>query len=480
VDSARVRHQQYVEGKFRLADAVEDYLERIEAHKDLNAFIQVYADEARERARELDARRERGESLGDLAGLIIAVKDNIVIKDHLTTCASHILENFVSPYHATVVEKILQADGLIIGKTNLDEFAMGSSTENSYFGATRNPVDPERVPGGSSGGSAVAIAAGMADLALGSDTGGSIRQPAAFCGVVGLKPTYGRVSRYGLVAYASSLDQIGPFGRTVEDVALFTRIIAGADERDSTTVPTEVPDYLQELQRDPRDLTIGIPQEYFQEGLDGEIRTAIFQVIDRLKEEGFTLKEIRLPLTDYAIATYYIVATAEASSNLARYDGVRYGFRAEGVEDLQEMYFRTRSEGFGTEVKRRIMLGTYVLSAGYYEAYYKKAQQVRRMIKDEFDAAFREVDILITPTTPTPAFRLGEKLDDPLQMYLSDIYTVTVNLAGICALNLPIARTQQGLPIGMQLMAGMFRESDLFRLGHFIERQLTPSTQQVP
>ncbi len=472
MESARVRHQQYVRGQFRLTDVVETYLARIETQKYLNAFIQVYADEARERARELDERRAKGESLGALAGLVIAVKDNIVIKDHLTTCASHILDHFVAPYHATVVEKILQADGVIIGKTNLDEFAMGSSTENSYFGAVRNPVDPERVPGGSSGGSAVAVAAGMADLALGSDTGGSIRQPAAFCGVVGLKPTYGRVSRYGLVAYASSLDQIGPFGHTVEDVALLTRVIAGPDPRDSTTVPVEVPDYLKALNQSPLDLTIGIPREYYQEGLDPNIREAIQSVVDRLREAGFTIRELHLPLTDYAIAAYYIVATAEASSNLARYDGVRYGYRAPQAEDLQEMYFRTRSEGFGTEVKRRIMLGTYVLSAGYYEAYYKKAQQVRRMIKDEFDAAFREVDVLITPTTPTPAFRLGEKLDDPLQMYLSDIYTVTVNLAGICALNLPIGETPEGLPIGMQLMGGMFRESDLFRLGHFIEKQL--------
>ncbi len=474
MSTARQRHEAYVQGEFSLSEAVDTYLQQIEKQKHLNAFIDLYADEARQKAQELDARRQKGEPLGALAGVIVAVKDNIVIENHRTTCASHILENFVSPYSATVVEKLQAEDALIIGKTNLDEFAMGSSTENSYFGVTRNPVDPERVPGGSSGGSAVAVAANMADLALGSDTGGSIRQPAAFCGVVGLKPTYGRVSRYGLVAFASSLDQIGPFGKTVEDVAYALQYIAGDDPRDSTTVPEPVPDYLSALKKSPETLTVGIPQEYFQEGLDEAIRQRIEAVIDALKGQGITVKPVHLPLTDYAIATYYIIATAEASSNLARYDGVRYGFRAEGVKNLEEMYLRTRSEGFGTEVKRRIMLGTYVLSAGYYDAYYKKAQQVRRLIKNDFEKALSEVDLLLTPTSPVPAFKLGEKLADPLQMYLTDIYTVSVNLAGVCGMNLPVGNTPEGLPIGLQLIAGMFQEEKLFTMGHFIEQTIVP------
>ncbi len=474
MSTARERHQAYVNGEFKLTDAVETYLQRIEQHKELNAFIDVYAEEARQRAREIDRKRDEGQPLGQLAGVILAIKDNIVIKDHRTTCASHILENFVSPYNATVIEKLQAEDALFIGKTNLDEFAMGSSTENSYFGPARNPVDPERVPGGSSGGSAVAVAANLADASLGSDTGGSIRQPAAFCGVVGLKPTYGRVSRYGLVAFASSLDQIGPFGKSVSDVAYLLQHIAGVDERDSTTVPQPVPDYLKSLEKGTDGLTVGIPKEYFQEGIEESIREQILAVVEKVKEHGITVKEVSLPLTDYAIATYYIIATAEASSNLARYDGVRYGYRAEGVKDLEEMYLRTRSEGFGTEVKRRIMLGTYVLSAGYYDAYYKKAQQVRRLIKEDFEKAFSEVDVLLTPTSPVPAFKLGEKLADPLQMYLTDIFTVSVNLAGVCGMSMPVGTTPEGLPIGMQLIAGMFEEEKLFRLGHFIEQTIVP------
>ena len=474
MSTARERHQAYVNGEFKLTDAVETYLQRIEQHKELNAFIDVYAEEARQRAREIDRKRDEGQPLGQLAGVILAIKDNIVIKDHRTTCASHILENFVSPYNATVIEKLQAEDALFIGKTNLDEFAMGSSTENSYFGPARNPVDPERVPGGSSGGSAVAVAADLADASLGSDTGGSIRQPAAFCGVVGLKPTYGRVSRYGLVAFASSLDQIGPFGKSVSDVAYLLQHIAGVDERDSTTVPQPVPDYLKSLEKGADGLTVGIPKEYFQEGIEESIREQILAVVEKVKEHGIAVKEVSLPLTDYAIATYYIIATAEASSNLARYDGVRYGYRAEGVKDLEEMYLRTRSEGFGTEVKRRIMLGTYVLSAGYYDAYYKKAQQVRRLIKEDFEKAFSEVDVLLTPTSPVPAFKLGEKLADPLQMYLTDIFTVSVNLAGVCGMSMPVGTTPEGLPIGMQLIAGMFEEEKLFRLGHFIEQTIVP------
>ncbi|RMI26243.1 MAG: Asp-tRNA(Asn)/Glu-tRNA(Gln) amidotransferase subunit GatA [Calditrichaeota bacterium] len=469
-ETAIEKKNRFAAGEFYLAEAVEAYLARIEELRPLNAFIEVYAEEARRQAAEMDARRAQGKPLGKLAGLVLAIKDNICIKAHRVTCASRMLENFVSPYHATVIEKILAEDGLIIGKTNLDEFAMGSSTENSYFGSARNPVDDRRVAGGSSGGSAVAVAAGMADLALGSDTGGSIRQPAAFCGVVGLKPTYGRVSRYGLVAYASSLDQIGPFGKSVADVALLLQVIAGADPRDATCLPEPVPDYVGELSGEVQHLRVGLPKQYFQAGIDPEVKAAVMEVAARLEREGLEVRELDLPLTDYAIATYYIIATAEASSNLARYDGVRYGYRTPHAEDLEGMYVGTRSEGFGPEVKRRIMLGTYVLSAGYYEAYYKKAQQVRRLIKAEYDRALQEVDVLLTPTSPTPAFALGEKLGDPLQMYLSDIFTVTANLAGICAISLPCGTSSEGLPIGLQLIAGAFEEPKLLRLAGFIER----------
>ena len=465
-------HRRFVAGEVSLTERVEQFLQTIERQRDLNAFLEVYDEEARARAKELEERRVKGESLGPLAGLVVALKDNLCYRDHPTTCASHILEGFVSPYSATVVKRILDADAVIIGRTNMDEFAMGSSNETSYYGPVKNPHNREYVPGGSSGGSAVAVAAGMADLALGSDTGGSIRQPAAFCGVVGLKPTYGLVSRYGLVAFASSLDQIGPFGKTVADVAYFTPTFAGHDPCDATSVPYDIPDYFAELAQLPEGLRIGLPEEYFQEGIDPHVRDRVMAAVEALKNHGVSVKPVHLPLTDYAIATYYIIATAEASSNLARYDGVRYGFRASGVEDLQEMYFRTRSEGFGREVKRRIMLGTFVLSSGYYDAYYRKAQQVRRLIKEEFDRVFQEVDLLITPTSPTPAFKLGEKLDDPLKMYLSDIYTVTVNLAGICALSMPCGTTDEGLPIGLQIMGGPFQETRLFQCGYLLERLL--------
>jgi len=463
-------HQQYVEGEFQLKDRLEEKLSIIKAHKSLNAFVQVYQKEARQRAAELDEKRAAGAPLGKLAGTIVAVKDIICMKGQRVTCASRILENFVSPYNATVVDKILAEDGLIIGKTNLDEFAMGSSTENSHFGPAKNPFDPQLVAGGSSGGSAIAVAKGMCDFALGSDTGGSIRQPAAFCGVVGLKPSYGRVSRYGLVAYASSLDQIGVFANTVADAARLLEVISGHDAHDSTSA--EVPQSSIVLNNAIPSLKIGIPKQYFQEGLDSEIKDTVAEAIERLKQQGFSVQEVDLPLTEYAIAAYYIIATAEASSNLARYDGVRYGYRAGKAEDLQQMYTRTRSEGFGKEVKRRIMLGTYVLSAGYYDAYYKKAQQVRRLIKEQYDTALKEVDVLLTPTTPTPPFKLGEKLDDPLQMYLSDIYTVTANLAGICAMNLPCGKTAAGMPIGLQLIGGAFREEALLQMGHYLENLL--------
>ncbi len=469
MQTAREKHRRYLAGDFDLQDSVEEYLGKIESLTSLNAFIQVYGEEARQYAKALDTKRSAGKSLGSLAGTVIAVKDNICMAGKRVTCASRMLDNFVSPYDATVIRKILAEDGLIIGKTNLDEFAMGSSTESSFYGASANPHDPNHVAGGSSGGSAIAVATGMADLALGSDTGGSIRQPAAFCGVVGLKPTYGRVSRYGLVAYASSLDQIGPFARTVGDAAMLLSVISGVDPLDSTSSPAPVKNYTEEMNGEVASLKVGVPRQFFQQGLDEEIAGQLSILTETLTEQGINVQEIDLPLTEYAIAAYYIIATAEASSNLARYDGVRYGYRSPRGEDLESMYINTRSEGFGNEVKRRMMLGTYVLSAGYYDAYYRKAQKVRRLIKDEYTRAFKEVDILLTPTTPTPPFKLGEKLDDPLQMYLSDIYTVTANLAGICAISIPCGITGSGFPVGVQLLANTFREDLLIRLGALVE-----------
>ncbi|NOX88251.1 MAG: Asp-tRNA(Asn)/Glu-tRNA(Gln) amidotransferase subunit GatA [Calditrichaeota bacterium] len=456
--------------KLSVKQRVERALKTIEDHKDLNAFTQVFAEEALEKAKILDDRLAAGKETGALAGVIMAIKDNINIKDHKTTCASKILESFISPFDATVIEKLKAADVIFIGKTNMDEFAMGSSSENSIFGAVKNPHDPERVAGGSSGGSAVAVAIGACDAALGSETGGSIRQPASFTGLVGVKPTYGRVSRYGLVAYASSLDQIGAFAKTSEDAALILKTIAGHDVHDSTSATEPVPDYDRVVGKEIKGLKIGLPEEYFAEGLDPEIRSGIMNAVRRLEKEGAKIETFSLPQTRYAIATYYIIATAEASSNLARYDGVRYGYRAQDAGDLNEMYEKTRSEGFGEEVKRRILLGTYVLSAGYYDAYYKKAMQVRRLIKDELNSAFQKYDAIVTPTTPTTAFRLGEKIDDPLTMYLMDIYTVTANLAGICAMNVPVGKNSDRLPFGLQIMAPAFKEDRLFQLGAFFEK----------
>jgi aspartyl-tRNA(Asn)/glutamyl-tRNA(Gln) amidotransferase subunit A len=464
------KKERYLQGKYSATDAVKNSLKTIREKGNLNAFITVLEGEALQQAKELDKRRASGKPMGKLAGIILAAKDNICLKGFPTTCGSKGLENFISPYNATTVQKILDEDGIIIGKTNLDEFAMGSSSENSYFGAVKNPIDTLTVPGGSSGGSAVAVKAEMVDLALGSDTGGSVRQPASFCGIVGLKPSYGRISRYGLVAYASSLDQIGIFGKSVADVSYLTGIVSGKDDNDSTSLPNPGPDYQQLINNGEKGIKIGIPGEYFQEGLDNEIKHTIDSIIEQLRETGFNVSEVSLPLTEYAIATYYIIATAEASSNLARYDGVRYGHRTAKSENLRKMYINSRSEGFGMEVKRRIMLGTYVLSSGYYDAYYKKAQQVRRQIKEQFDDVFKRIDVLITPTSPTPAFKIGEKIDDPLQMYLSDIYTVTANLTGICAINIPCGASKTGLPFGLQIMANAFREDLLFSLGSQIEK----------
>jgi aspartyl-tRNA(Asn)/glutamyl-tRNA(Gln) amidotransferase subunit A len=457
-------------GELSAEDHLNSYLKVIEQNKNLNAFISVLSDRAYQKAREIDTRLQNGQKTGRLAGTVIAIKDNITIKGSITTCGSKILEYFKSPYDATVIERLETQDALIIGKTNLDEFAMGSSTENSYFGAVKNQNNPAYVPGGSSGGSAVAVGAGMAQVSLGSDTGGSIRQPAAYTGVIGLKPSYGRVSRYGLVAYASSLDQIGTFSTSIEDSAYLLSIIAGWDERDATCAPDPVPEYSKLIDGQIQNMRIGIPKEYFSEGLDIEIKEAIEQYVDRLRSAGATVKDISLPYSQYAIAAYYIIAMAEASSNLARYDGVRYGYRNREKKDLLTTYQNTRHEGFGEEVKRRILLGTYVLSAGYYDAYYKKAQQVRRLIKEDLDDAFRSVDCILTPTTPTTAFKLGEKIEDPLSMYLMDVYTVTANLAGVCGINIPIGKDTHGMPIGLQLMAAPLKEENIFKMGRAVER----------
>ncbi len=432
-------------------------------------------DEAVVQADETDRKIADG-TAGPLAGMVVAVKDNICIRGGPATCASKILKDHRSLYDATVVGKLRAADAIIVGKTNLDEFAMGSSTENSAFGPVKNPVDESRVPGGSSGGSCVAVAAELATTALGSDTGGSIRQPAAFCGIVGMKPTYGRVSRYGLVALSSSFDQIGPFAHTVTDAALLLNVISGHDGNDSTSADIPVPDFTAALTGDVRGLRIGIAKEAFGQGLQDEIRGSIESLLDALRSRGAIVEEISLPHSEYTTATYYILMTAEASSNLARYDGARYGYRTAHPHDLAEMYTKSRSEGFGTEVKRRIMLGTYVLSAGYYDAYYRKAQKVRRLIQNDFFSAYQKVDCIISPVSPTTAFKFGEKVDDPLQMYLSDIYTVSANLAGIPAISVPCGKDRNGLPIGVQISGKQFDESTVLRCAHVIE-SITSSAQ---
>jgi len=447
---------------------VERFLDAIGKGKHLNAFLSVYGDWARERARVVDQKIEKGLA-GPLAGMVMGIKDQICIKDRPVSCSSKILKEFVSLYDATVIEKLQAADAIIIGRTNMDEFGMGSSTENSAFGITLNPVDETRVPGGSSGGSAVAVAANMCTSALGEDTGGSIRQPAAFCGVVGVKPTYGRVSRYGLVAYASSFDTIGPLAHTTKDCARVLQVMAGHDERDSTSANIPVPDYVASLAKGVQGLKIGKPREFYSEGLDDNIHEAIERRIGVLQSHGAEIVDVSLPRTPYHIATYYILTTAEASSNLARYDGARYGCRSKSARDLSEMYTKSRCEGFGSEVKRRIMLGTYVLSAGYYEAYYRKAQKVRRLIKEDFDRAFERVDCLITPTSPTTAFKIGEKVNDPLQMYLSDVYVTCANLAGIPGVSIPCGLDRRGLPIGLQVLGKQFDESTILRVAHFLE-----------
>lgn len=434
-----------------------------------NALLSLSPDRAMATAKRVDARIAAGEAPGLLAGVPVAVKDVIVTKGLRTTCASKMLENFVPPYDATAIERLEQAGGLVIGKANCDEFAMGSSNENSAFGPVRNPVDPTRVPGGSSGGSAASVAQGTSVVALGSDTGGSVRQPASFCGIVGVTPTYGRVSRYGLVAFASSLDHIGPFARNVKDAARLLEVIAGRDECDSTSAAAPVPDYAAALDGNVRGMKIGLPKEYFA-GLASETADRIYEGVEVLKKQGCEVRDVSLPSTGYAIACYYIIATAEASSNLARYDGVRYTMRSSDSPTLASMYRNTRGEGFGAECKRRIMLGTYVLSAGYYDAYYLKAQKVRALIAKDFAQAFEQVDAIVTPVSPFPAFKLGEKLDDPMQMYLSDIYTITGSLAGIPCMSVPCGATAGGLPIGMQILTKHFDETGMFRLAFALEQ----------
>jgi aspartyl-tRNA(Asn)/glutamyl-tRNA(Gln) amidotransferase subunit A len=436
----------------------------------IKAFLHVDEPAALEHARAIDAKRKRGATLGALAGLPVAVKDVLCTQGVPTTCGSKILQNFVPPYDAHVITRLKQADAVLLGKTNMDEFAMGSSTENSAFQVTRNPWDRERIPGGSSGGSAAAVAACEAPAALGTDTGGSIRQPAALCGVVGLKPTYGRVSRFGLVAFGSSLDQVGVFGRAIADAALLLEVIAGHDARDSTSVDRPVPPYSKNLDLPIKPLTLGVAREHFGPGLDPEIEQAIRAALQVYQEQGATIREISLPHSPYAVAVYYLVATAEASSNLARYDGVHYGYRAPQFTDLIDMYSRSRGEGFGTEVKRRIMLGTYALSSGYKDAYYDKALRVRRLIKEDFDKAFATCDVIAGPTTPTPAFKIGEKSSDPLAMYLSDIYTISCNLAGLPGISVPCGFTKSGLPVGLQLLAPPFAEEKLLRAARMYER----------
>lgn len=453
-----------VRGDATAVEVTEAYLSRIrDVDGHVDAYTQVWSDTAIAQAQAVDRKRSRGETLGALAGVPIGLKEVLCTTQGHTTCSSRILQGFQSPYDATVVERLLAADAVLLGKLNMDEFAMGSSTENSAIKITRNPWKLDCVPGGSSGGSAASVASGTSAIALGSDTGGSIRQPAALCGCVGLKPTYGRVSRYGLVAFASSLDQIGPFTRSVRDAALLLSVIAGKDPRDATSAALPVPDYAAGLTGDVRGLKIGLPKEYFTDALGAEMREKTTAAVEVLRAQGAEILEVSLPHTEYAVAVYYIICTAEASANLARFDGVRYGYRPPGVKDVRDMYVGTKSEGFGPEVKRRIMLGTYVLSSGYYDAYYLKAQKVRALIKQDFDAAFAKCDLIVTPTSPTPAFRFGERTADPLEMYLSDIYTISANLAAIPGISVPCGLTASGLPAGLQLLAKPFDEQTLLR-----------------
>jgi aspartyl-tRNA(Asn)/glutamyl-tRNA(Gln) amidotransferase subunit A len=472
--SIRELHAQLIKKEFSAVEITQKALDRIAAlEPKLHSFLHVTTEKALEQARSVDAKIAAGEEIGLLAGIPIGIKDNLCTKGIPTTCASRILENFVPPYESTVTQKLIDAGAIIVGKTNLDEFGMGSSTENSAYQMTANPWDLSRVPGGSSGGSAAAVAADECVASLGTDTGGSIRQPAAFCGVVGIKPTYGLVSRYGVVAYASSLDQVGPLARTVEDAAIVLNAIAGYDPKDSTSLKVEIPDYAANLRpnfKPKGKLRIGIIKETFGEGLDSVVEQAVTKAIDVLQSLGAEVHIVSCPNFRYGVPSYYIIAPSEASANLARYDGVKYGFRAEDADNLLSMYTHTRATGFGAEVKRRIMIGTYALSAGYYDAYYLKAQKVRTLIKKDFENAFKTVDVLITPTAPTTAFQAGAKISDPLSMYLNDLMTIPVNLAGLPGLSLPCGFDAQGLPIGMQLIGQVLREDQLFQIAYAYEQ----------
>ena len=455
-----------------LEDITKSYINRIKEKEDeVEAFVTVLSEEAENKSKEIDKKKQNGEITNNLAGIPIGIKDNICTKGIKTTCSSKMLEDFVSPYDATVMDKINSENLITIGKLNMDEFAMGGSTENSYFKKTKNPWDLSKVPGGSSGGSAAAVASQMVPWALGSDTGGSIRQPASFCGVVGLKPTYGLVSRYGLVAFASSLDQIGPITKDVRDSAILLNIIAGHDDKDSTSVNLPKKDYERALTGDIKGLKIGVPKEFFGEGINKEVKESLKQAIETYKKLGAEIEEFSLDIAEYALATYYIIACAEASSNLGRFDGIRYTYRAKDFKDLKDLYKKTRSEGFGAEVKRRIILGTYVLSSGYYDAYYKKAQQVRTLVMNEFNKGFEKYDVILTPTAPTVAFGIGEKLNNPLEMYLADICTVSVNIAGLPGISIPCGVDNAGMPIGMQLIGNKFQEETILNAAYSFEQE---------
>ena len=456
-----------------VTDITKAYVDRInEKEKDVEAFVTTLTDEALEQAKDIQAKINAGEISGDFAGIPIGIKDNMCTKGVRTTCSSKMLENFIAPYDATVVEKLNKENMIDLGKLNMDEFAMGGSTEYSYFKKTRNPWDLNKVPGGSSGGSAAAVAANLVPWALGSDTGGSIRQPASFCGVVGLKPTYGLVSRYGLVAFASSLDQIGPITKDVRDSAMLLNIIAGHDEKDSTSAEVEKKDYTKCLNNDVKGLKIGIPREFFAEGINEEVKDRLEKIIEEYKNMGAEIEEFSLDIAQYSLATYYIIACAEASSNLGRFDGIRYGYRTPEFSNLKDIYRKSRSEGFGEEVKRRIILGTYVLSSGYYDAYYKKAQQVRTLVMNEFNKAFEKYDVILTPTAPTAAFDIGSKSNNPLEMYLADICTVSVNIAGLPGISIPVGVNKEGMPVGMQLIGNRFKEEKILHAAYAMEQKL--------
>ena len=455
-----------------ISEVTKAYVDRIvEKEADVKAFVTPLTDSALEQAKVIGEKVNNGEITSEFAGIPIGIKDNMCTKGIKTTCSSKMLENFIAPYDATVIEKI-NAEGMIsLGKTNMDEFAMGTTTEHSVFRTTSNPWDLNKVPGGSSGGSAAAVAAGMVPWALGSDTGGSIRQPAAFCGVVGLKPTYGLVSRYGLIAYASSLDQIGPITKDVEDAAMLLNLIAGHDEKDTTSVEVEKKDYTKALKNDVKGLKVGVPKEYFEEGINPEVKQAVLNAIEEYKTMGAEVEEFSLPIAQYALATYYIIACAEASSNLGRFDGIRYGYRTSNFENLKDIYVNTRTEGFGDEVKRRIILGTYVLSSGYYDAYYKKAQQVRTLIKNEFNKAFEKYDVIITPTAPNVSFDIGSKTNNPLELYMEDLCTVPINVAGVPAISIPCGLNKEGMPIGMQIIGKHFDEETILNAAYTYEQK---------